>query len=425
MAELSAIDTTRAADKIIHDIGAKWMLDKETWSTGRGTVSTTPSRTTSPGGAASSATWYAEMSCTPRRAGSRPACPGHVGGGRRPSPGRPRPRGGMVLVRGLVPRDVPDDPRLCELGEWVVRRRRGVGATLFRRLARPPASQGGPERLTHGPGRAVGTEGGLHLIATTSRVGPRRWRPSSPCTRRAGAQFLGWQGDLPDGGRHQAPAGGGRGDHRRLCAAGTSGRCRLRSPPSSPRWSRRRAVRSSADGPPAGGGQGVRTGRRRGLSPGDKSRPRNCANGRLSPGGLGVHRGPGHRSPSQRSQVMGRPAHRLVRLVRVRVAAVRRPPPGQVSVLAASALAVGAAAVPVSAAKPAGDRDAVASGSPVTEVRESVVRVRSCPRRQGRARRRATGCPICATATRTARRRRRTPTGSSWPSRASWRARAR
>lgn len=35
MGELSAMDTVRAADKIIHDVGAKWMLDKATWAHGK------------------------------------------------------------------------------------------------------------------------------------------------------------------------------------------------------------------------------------------------------------------------------------------------------------------------------------------------------------------------------------------------------
>ncbi|MFS2293030.1 MAG: hypothetical protein FWJ90_10045 [Actinomadura sp.] len=74
---------------------------------------------------------------------------------------------------------------------------------------------------------------------------------------------------------------------------------------------------------------------------------------------------------------MGRPAHPLVRLVRVPSRRSGALPLVTVSVLAASALAAGAAAaVPVSARETGRTETPVASGSPVTEVRESVVRVK-------------------------------------------------
>src|SRR5690606_5030524 len=253
-------------------------------------------------------------------------------------------------------------------------RRRGVGAAPVRRLARPPASRGRAGAADPRPARAAGTEG--RAAPDRDDLGRALAAGGRPRREPAGAGAVPRLAGRPPRLRPpQAPAGGGRGDHRPALRRGVrAGAVALRA---------RRVRRAGREG---GRCRPRLTGRRRaaagragrtwGLSPGDKSRPEIVRTGDCRREGCGFIVGPGNRSPSQRSQVMGRPAHPLVRLVRVPSRRSGALPLVTVSVLAASALAAGAAAVPVSARETGRTETPVASGSPVTEVRESVVRVK-------------------------------------------------
>lgn len=199
MGELSAMDTVRAADKIIHDVGAAWMLDKATWAHGKQNGFDNPFAHYFAGRCGvlgdvdadvvyAALGWFAPELVRPMWeegvavAGAREAA-----------------RRYALACADWGRENVPEDPRLCELGERVVAAAEGSGLPLFCGWRAEPLPADGPARLTHVLHLLRELRGGLHLVATTAAgLAPLEAVLAANPPERA--QFLGWQGDLPDCG---------------------------------------------------------------------------------------------------------------------------------------------------------------------------------------------------------------------------------
>ncbi|MFG2090526.1 MULTISPECIES: hypothetical protein [unclassified Spirillospora] len=197
MGELSAAETTRAVDQIIHDIGAKWMLDKATWAHGKKNGFDNPFAHYFAGRCGvlgdvdadvvtAALGWFAPGLVRPMWeegvavAGAREAA-----------------RRYALACADWGREHVPDDPRLCELAEQVVRAAEGSGLPLFCGWRAEPLPEDGPARLTHVLHLLREWRGALHLVATTAAgLAPLEAVLAANPPERA--QFLGWQGDFPD-----------------------------------------------------------------------------------------------------------------------------------------------------------------------------------------------------------------------------------
>ncbi|HEY8480914.1 MAG TPA: hypothetical protein VIL71_13895 [Spirillospora sp.] len=218
MAELSAMDTVRAADKIIHDIGSTWMLDKETWEHGKRNGYANPfahyfaGRCGVLGDVDADVVyavlgWFAPNLVRPMWeegiavAGAREAT-----------------RRYALALADWGREHVPEDPRLCELGERVVEAAEGSGLPLFSGWRAEPLPDDGPARLTHVLHLLRELRGGLHLVATTA-MGLSPLEAVLAANPPERARFLGWQGDLPDCGHLKKRREEAEELTDRLCAA--------------------------------------------------------------------------------------------------------------------------------------------------------------------------------------------------------------
>ncbi|MEO3824662.1 hypothetical protein [Actinomadura sp. B10D3] len=197
MGELSAAETVRAADTIIHDVGSRWMLSRRTaehgaeqgyanpfafYFAGRGGVL----GDVDAGVVAAALGWFE---------------PGFVrvqwDEGVAVAGAREAARRYTLGCAAWGEEHLPDDPRLCELAERVAGAAEGSGLPLFCGWRAEPLPESGPARLMQLVQVLRELRGGLHLVATTA-VG---LSPLEAILTQDGpdtARFLGWQGDLPD-----------------------------------------------------------------------------------------------------------------------------------------------------------------------------------------------------------------------------------
>ncbi|TDD88502.1 evbL [Actinomadura darangshiensis] len=196
MGELSAADTVRAADKIIHDVGSRWMLSRRTAEHGKeqGYANPFAYYVAGRGGVlgdvdadvvSAALGWFEPGFVRPQWD------EGVAVAGAREATRRYR-LGCAAWAEGHV----PDDPRLAGLAERVARAATGSGLPLFCGWRAEPLPDGGPARLMQLVQVLRELRGGLHLVATTA-VG---LSPVEAILTQDGpdtARFFGWQGDLP------------------------------------------------------------------------------------------------------------------------------------------------------------------------------------------------------------------------------------
>ncbi|MEU9868645.1 hypothetical protein AB0C87_12455 [Actinomadura sp. NPDC048021] len=197
MGELTAAETVRAADRIIHGVGSRWMLSRRTaehgkeqgygnpfayYFAGRGGVLGDVDAEV----VAAALGWFEPGFVRPQWeegvavAGAREATRRYALG-----------------CAAWGESHLPDDPRLCELAERVARAAEGSGLPLFCGWRAEPLPDGSRARLMQLVQVLRELRGGLHLVATTS-VG---LSPLEAILTQDGpdtARFFGWQGDLPD-----------------------------------------------------------------------------------------------------------------------------------------------------------------------------------------------------------------------------------
>ncbi|TDC62320.1 evbL [Actinomadura sp. GC306] len=199
MGELSAIETVRAADKVIHDVGAKWMLDQETWEHGKRNGFDNPFAHYFAGrcgvlGDVDADVVYAALGWF---------APGVVRAmweeGVAIAGPKEAARRYALACADWGRAHVPDDPRLCELAERVVDAAEASGLPLFAGWRAHPLPEDGPARLTHVLHVLRELRGGLHLVGTTA-VGLAPLEAVLAVNPPERAQFLGWQGEFPDCG---------------------------------------------------------------------------------------------------------------------------------------------------------------------------------------------------------------------------------
>ncbi|MFA1542821.1 SCO6745 family protein [Actinomadura monticuli] len=197
MPELSAAETVRAADKVIHDIGGKWMLDpalslhgKELgyanpfafYFAGRGGVLGDVDAEV-----VSAAFGWFEPGFVRAMWDEGVAVAGAREGARRYA----------VAFASWGEKHLPDDPRLLELAERVLGAAEGSGLPLFGGWRAEPLPDGGPARLLQVLHVLRELRGGLHLIATTA-VGLSPLEAALAHGGEGRAKFLAWRGDFPD-----------------------------------------------------------------------------------------------------------------------------------------------------------------------------------------------------------------------------------
>ncbi|SFO91700.1 hypothetical protein SAMN04489713_110233 [Actinomadura madurae] len=197
MKELSAAETVRAADTIIHDVGSRWMLSRRTAERGveHGFANPFAFYFAGRGGVlgdvdadvvAAALGWFepgfvrAQWDEGVAVAGAREAARRYTLG-----------------CAAWGEEHLPDDPRLCELAERVARVAEGSGLPLFCGWRAEPLPESGPARLMQLVQVLRELRGGLHLVATTAAgLSPLEavLTQDGPDT----ARFLGWQGDFPE-----------------------------------------------------------------------------------------------------------------------------------------------------------------------------------------------------------------------------------
>jgi hypothetical protein len=197
MGELSAAETVRAADTIIHDVGSRWMLSRRTAERG-----------VEHGFANPFAFYFAgrcgvmgDVDADVVSAALGWFEPGFVRAqwdeGIAVAGAREATRRYILGCVAWAEEHVPDDPRLTELAERVARASSGSGLPLFCGWRAEPLPEKGPARLMQLVQVLRELRGGLHLVATTA-VG---LSPLEAILTQDGpdrARFFGWQGDLPD-----------------------------------------------------------------------------------------------------------------------------------------------------------------------------------------------------------------------------------
>ncbi|WP_433473531.1 SCO6745 family protein [Spirillospora sp. CA-142024] len=199
MGELSAAETVRAADKIIHDVGSRWMLSGATarhgqehgfenpfayYFAGRGGVLGDVDASV----VAAALGWFepafvrAQWDEGVAVAGAREATRRYALG---------------CAAWGEA--RLPDDPRLSELAGRVAKVAEGSALPVFCGWRAEPLPEAGPARLMQLVQVLRELRGGLHLVATTA-VG---LSPLEAILTQDGpdtARFFGWQGDFPECG---------------------------------------------------------------------------------------------------------------------------------------------------------------------------------------------------------------------------------
>ncbi|CNF27664.1 Uncharacterised protein [Mycobacterium tuberculosis] len=197
MPELTAAETARAADGIVHDIGSTWMLDpaisahgKELgygnpfafYFAGRGGVLGDVA-----GGVVRAALGFFEPGVVRAMWDEGVAVAG----------AREAARRYATAFTAWGEGHVPDDPRLCELAERVADAAEGAGLPLFCGWRAEPRPESGPGRLVQVLQVLRELRGGLHLVATTA-VGLSPLEAVLADEGEGKARFCGWRGDLPD-----------------------------------------------------------------------------------------------------------------------------------------------------------------------------------------------------------------------------------
>ncbi|NKZ07486.1 SCO6745 family protein [Actinomadura latina] len=197
MPELTAAETVRAADAIVHDIGSKWMLDPAVsehgtelgygnpfafYFAGRGGVL---------GDVDGSVVWAALGFFEPGVVQAMWDEGVAIAGAREAA------RRYAKAFTAWGEKHLPDDPRLCELAGRVADAADGSGLPLFCGWRAEPLPESGPGRLVQVLQVLRELRGGLHLVATTS-VGLSPLESVLVHEGEGKARFCGWQGDLPD-----------------------------------------------------------------------------------------------------------------------------------------------------------------------------------------------------------------------------------
>lgn len=197
MPELTAAETARAVDGIVHDIGSKWMLDPATSERGKEVGYGNPfafyfaGRGGVLGDVDGGVVWAAFGFFEPglvramwdegvATAGAREAA-----------------RRYAEAFTAWGEEHLPDDPRLCELAERVANAAEGAGLPLFCGWRAEPLPDGGPARLVQVLHVLRELRGGLHLVATTA-AGLSPLQAVLAHEGEGKARFCGWRGDLPD-----------------------------------------------------------------------------------------------------------------------------------------------------------------------------------------------------------------------------------
>ena len=197
MPELSAAETVRAADAIVHDIGSKWMLDPAVSAHGKELGYGNPfafyfaGRGGVLGDVDGSVVWSAlgffDAGVVRAMWDEGVAVAG----------AREAARRYARACTAWGEEHVPDDPRLCELAERVADEADGSGLPLFCGWRAEPLPERGPGRLTQVLHVLRELRGGQHLVATTA-AGLSPLEAVLVHEGEGKARFCGWQGDLPD-----------------------------------------------------------------------------------------------------------------------------------------------------------------------------------------------------------------------------------
>ena len=200
MTELSAAETTLAADKIIHDVGSTWMLHQETMArsaefgygnpfafyfAGRGGVL----------GDVDASVVSAAMGWFEPGLVRAMWDEGVVVAGAREAARRYAmacAAWGDDHLAGMAGAE-----RLRELAEQLVEAAEGSALPLFSGWRAEPAAAPGPGRLMQLIHILREWRGGLHLVATTA-AGLSPLEAILTNEGQGQARFFGWQGDLPD-----------------------------------------------------------------------------------------------------------------------------------------------------------------------------------------------------------------------------------
>ncbi|MFB4307138.1 hypothetical protein [Actinomadura sp. GTD37] len=197
MPELSAADTVRAADPVVHDIGAAWMLDPAVSRHGKelGYANPFAFYVAGRGGV------LGDVDASVVSASFGWFEPGFVRAmwdeGVAVAGAREAARRYATACTAWAEKRLPDDPRLCALAERAAAAAEGSALPLFAGWRAEPLPDGGPARLVQALHVLRELRGALHLVATTA-VG---LTPLEAVLTRSGddrARFLAWQGDLPD-----------------------------------------------------------------------------------------------------------------------------------------------------------------------------------------------------------------------------------
>jgi hypothetical protein len=199
MDALDAMETVRAADRIIHDVGAAWMLDPVTAERGKEAGYGNPFAfyfagrggvlgDVDAGVVAAAMGWFPEPVVRlfwdegAAVAGAREAARRYAAACEQWGRDRIGDAGGE---------------RLCELAGRVVDAAEGSGLPLFCGWRAEPLADDVPARTSQLIHVLREWRGALHLVATTA-VGLAPLEAVLAGSDEARARFLGWQGDLPD-----------------------------------------------------------------------------------------------------------------------------------------------------------------------------------------------------------------------------------
>jgi hypothetical protein len=197
MPDLTAAETVRAADAIVHDIGSKWMLDPAVSERGKELGFGNPfafyfaGRGGVLGDVDGSVVWAALGFFEPGVVRAMWDEGVAVAGAREAA------RRYAKAFTAWGEEHVPDDPRLCELAERVADAADGAGLPLFCGWRAEPLPESGPGRLVQVFQVLRELRGGLHLVATTA-VGLSPLEAVLTHEGEGKAQFCGWQGGFPD-----------------------------------------------------------------------------------------------------------------------------------------------------------------------------------------------------------------------------------
>jgi hypothetical protein len=197
MPDLTAAETVRAADAIVHDIGSKWMLDPAVSERGKELGFGNPfafyfaGRGGVLGDVDGSVVWAALGFFEPGVVRAMWDEGVAVAGAREAA------RRYAKAFTAWGEEHVPDDPRLCELAERVADAADGAGLPLFCGWRAEPLPESGPGRLVQVFQVLRALRGGLHLVATTA-VGLSPLEAVLTHEGEGKAQFCGWQGGFPD-----------------------------------------------------------------------------------------------------------------------------------------------------------------------------------------------------------------------------------